>query len=154
AAVPGLDLAYFSEATSADVVNARMGSEADPRLREIMSALVRHLHAAVKEVNLTTEEWFSAIQFLTEVGHMCSDWRQEFVLLSDVLGISMLVDAINHQRPEGATENTVLGPFHVSGAPRYESGANICLDGKGAPLVVRGRVTDPDGNPVAGALLD
>lgn len=147
-------LSYFTEAQSAEVVNARMGPDADPRLREIMGAVVRHLHAAVKEVNLTTEEWFKAINFLTEVGHMCTDWRQEFILLSDTLGVSMLVDAINHHRPEGATENTVLGPFHVSGAPRYDNGADISLDGKGEPLVVRGRVTDAAGRPVAGATID
>lgn len=147
-------LPYFTEAQSAEVVNARMAPDADPRLREIMTVMVRHLHAAVKEVKLTSEEWFQAIGFLTEVGHMCSDWRQEFILLSDTLGVSMLVDAINHHRPEGATENTVLGPFHVSGAPQYANGADISLDGKGEPLVVQGRVTDPSGRPVAGATID
>src|SRR5690606_8259238 len=92
--------------------------------------------------------------FLTQTGQMCTDWRQEFILLSDVLGVSMLVDAINHRRPSGATENTVLGPFYVSDAPRYENGANICLDGKGEPLLVTGRVKDVDGKPVAGAKID
>lgn len=148
------DTAYFTREHSAEVVNARMAPDADPRLREIMSSVVRHLHAAVEEVGLTTEEWFKAIQFLTEVGQMCSEWRQEFVLLSDTLGVSMLVDAINHHRPAGATKNTVLGPFHVRGAPRYENGADISLDGKGEPLVVRGRVTDAEGHPVEGATLD
>jgi catechol 1,2-dioxygenase len=85
---------------------------------------------------------------------MCTDWRQEFILLSDVLGVSMLVDALNHDRPEGSTENTVLGPFYVAGVPHYENGANICLDGKGEPLVVRGRVTGIDGKPVEGAIVD
>lgn len=148
------DLAFFSEDRSADVVNARMGRHADPRLREIMTVVVKHLHAAVKDVRLTSEEWMTAIQFLTEVGHMCTEWRQEFILLSDTLGVSMLVDAINHHRPEGSTENTVLGPFHVPNAPRYENGADICLDGKGQPTIVRGRVLDQSGNPVAGATLD
>jgi hydroxyquinol 1,2-dioxygenase len=145
---------YFTEDSSEEVVNARMKPETDPRLREIMTILVRHLHAAVKEIKPSHEEWLQGIQFLTEVGHMCTDWRQEFILLSDTLGVSMLVDAINHHRPAGATPNTILGPFHVAQAPRYENGANICLDGKGEPLLVRGRVLDPDGAPVAGATLD
>ena len=145
---------YFEEETSADVVNARMGEDIDPRLRQVMTAVVKHLHAAVKEIEPTHEEWLMAINFLTEVGHMCTDWRQEFILLSDTLGVSMLVDAINHRRPSGSTENTILGPFYVPDAPRYPHGANICLDGKGEPLVVRGRVLDIAGNPVVGATLD
>ena len=145
---------YFEEARSVEVVNARMGGSIDPRLREVMAALVKHLHAAVKEIEPTADEWMAAIKFLTDTGHMCTEWRQEFILLSDVLGVSMLVDAINHRRPNGATENTILGPFYVPQAPRYEHGANICLDGKGEPMVVAGRVLDTDGNPIAGALLD
>jgi catechol 1,2-dioxygenase len=136
------------------VVNARMGADVDPRLREVMSVLVKHLHAAIKEIEPTHEEWLQGIKFLTDVGKMCSDWRQEFILLSDTLGVSMLVDAINHRRPNGATENTILGPFYVPEAPRYEHGANICLDGKGEPMVVRGRVLDTEGEPIAGALID
>lgn len=148
------DIAFFDAARSADVVNARMGPDISPRLREVMTIVVNHLHAAVKEANLTTEEWMAGIEFLTRTGQMCSDWRQEFILLSDVLGVSMLVDALNHDRPEGSTENTVLGPFYVEGAPHYENGTNICLDGKGEPLVVRGHVTDNEGRPVAGATVD
>lgn len=148
------DLGYFEEARSAEVVNARAGPDADPRLRAVVEMLVRHLHAFVKEAGLTPDEWMAGIKFLTETGHMCTEWRQEFILLSDVLGVSMLVDAINHQRPQGATENTVLGPFHVENAPRYPNGANICLDGKGEPLVVRGRVVDIDGRPIEGVSLD
>lgn len=147
-------LFYFEESRSADIVNARMGVDADPRLREIMTSLVTHLHAFIKDVSLTPTEWFTGVQFLTDVGHMCTDWRQEFILLSDTLGVSMLVDAINHRRPKGATENTVLGPFHVATSPRYENGSNICLDGKGEPLVVRGRVTDTLGRPIAGAVIE
>src|SRR5689334_22742437 len=94
--------AYFEEATSVDVVNSRMGDAADPRLKEILAILTRHLHAAVKEIEPTQDEWFAAIKFLTDTGHMCTDWRQEFILLSDVLGVTMLVDAINHRRPGGA----------------------------------------------------
>lgn len=148
------DLAFFDAERSADVVNARMGPGVSPRFREIMTIVVNHLHAAVKEARLTTDEWMAAIEFLTRTGQMCSDWRQEFILLSDVLGVSMLVDALNHDRPEGSTENTVLGPFYVAGAPRYANGADICLDGKGEPLLVRGRVTDNEGKPVAGATVD
>ena len=131
-----------------------MGKEINPRLRDVMAILVEHLHAAVREAGVTPDEWMTAIQFLTETGHLCSESRQEFILLSDVLGVSMLVDAINHQRPAGSTENTVLGPFHVSGAPRLALGVNISLDGKGEPLLVHGRVTDIAGRPVAGATLD
>jgi catechol 1,2-dioxygenase len=108
----------------------------------------------VKEAAVTPEEWWAAIRFLTQTGQLSTDWRQEFILLSDVLGVSMLVDAINHARPPGATENTVLGPFYVPGAPRLQHGANISLDGKGEPLLVRGRITDTQGQPIAGATLD
>ena len=145
---------YFEEQASVEVVNARMGPGIDPRLREVMAVVVKHLHAAVKEIEPTHEEWRAAVDFLTAVGQMCTDWRQELILLSDVLGVSMLVDAVNHRRPSGATENTILGPFHVPDAPRYEHGADICLDGKGEPMVVRGRVLDTGGNPVPGALID
>jgi len=145
---------YFDEASSAEVVNARMGADVSPRLRQVMSALVRHLHAAVKEVEPTHEEWLAAIKFLTKTGQMCSDWRQEYILLSDVLGVSMLVDAINHRRPSAATPNTILGPFYVADAPHYPLGADICQDGKGQPMVVQGRVTGLDGEPVAGATLE
>jgi hydroxyquinol 1,2-dioxygenase len=147
-------LAYFEVDRSAEVVNARTGVQANPRLRAVMEVVVKHLHEAVKEARITSDEWQAAIRFLTDTGHMCSDWRQEFILLSDVLGVSMLVDALDHQRPEGSTENTVLGPFHVADAPRCELGTNISLDGKGEPLLVQGRVVDTRGNPIKGAILD
>jgi hydroxyquinol 1,2-dioxygenase len=145
---------YFEEETSAAVVNARMAPDIDPRLREVMSAIVKHLHAAVKEIEPTHDEWLAAIKFLTDTGHKCTDWRQEFILLSDTLGVSMLVDAINNRKPSGATENTILGPFYVPNAPHYPNGGNISLDGKGEPLVVRGRVTDSAGKPISGAKID
>ena len=122
---------YFTEEGSVDAVNARMGQDINPRLAEVMAALVKHLHAFAKEVELTQEEWEIGIEFLTRTGQICTEERQEFILLSDTLGFSMLVDAINNRRPAGATENTVFGPFHVDGAPVRPMGAGISLDGKG-----------------------
>jgi catechol 1,2-dioxygenase len=145
---------YFTESTSADVVIARNVGCTDPRLAQVMAVLIRHLHAAVKEIEPTPDEWMTAIRFLTDTGHMCTDWRQEFILLSDVLGVSMLVDAINNRKPSGASESTVLGPFHVDGAPELPMGADICLDQKGEPMLVTGRILDTDGNSVAGARID
>lgn len=144
----------FREQDSAEIVNARIGPDVDARTRHIAETVVRHLHDAVKEIEPTHEEWLTAIKFLTDTGHMCTDWRQEFILLSDVLGVSMLVDAINHRRPGKATENTILGPFFVEGVPVSEHGTNICKDGKGEPLVIRATAKDTDGNPIAGALVD
>jgi catechol 1,2-dioxygenase len=152
--VPAHESGYFTEADSADVVIARMKDAKDARFQTVMASAIRHLHAFVKEVEPTTAEWMEALLFLTRTGQICNEWRQEYILLSDVLGVSMLVDAINNRKPSGATETTVLGPFHVSDAPRYSHGANICLDGKGEPLVVSGRVTDTDGKPIAGGMLD
>jgi catechol 1,2-dioxygenase len=148
------ELGYFTEENSADVVAGRNRNAGNERLKEVMEIITRHLHAAIKEIEPTQEEWFAGIQYLTATGQMCDDWRQEFILLSDALGVSMLVDAINSRRPTGASENTVLGPFHVDGAPEYEMGHNICLDQKGEDMVVRGRIRDVDGKPVAGAKID
>lgn len=145
---------YFTEEGSVDAVNARMASDIDPRLREVMSCLVKHLHAFAKEIHLTQQEWEYGVDFLTKTGQICSEERQEFILLSDTLGLSMLVDAINNRRPEGATENTVLGPFHVKGAPVRDMGDTISLDGKGDSCLYEGRVLDLDGNPIAGARID
>lgn len=144
----------FTEAGSAENVNARMGEEIAPRLRQIMASLVKHLHAFAKDVELTQQEWERAIDFLTRTGQICTNERQEFVLLSDTLGFSMLVDAINNRRPSGATENTVLGPFHVAGAPERAMGERISFDGKGEDCLFEGRVVDLQGRPVAGARLD
>jgi hydroxyquinol 1,2-dioxygenase len=136
-------------------VLARFAETPDPRLREIMLSLIGHLHAFVKEVRLTEAEWFQAIEILTEAGKMCSDKRQEFILFSDTLGVSMVVDLIDHGKPEGATESTVFGPFHRLGAPELPFGGNIAhRDASGIPTLVSGRVLDLDGKPIAGALLD
>ncbi|ODU72181.1 MAG: 6-chlorohydroxyquinol-1,2-dioxygenase [Novosphingobium sp. SCN 66-18] len=147
-------MSYFTEAQSAEAVNARLGADIDPRLDRIMRSLVTHLHAFIKDVELTGEEWAKAIDFLTATGRICSAERQEFILLSDVLGASMLVDAINNRRPDKATQNTVLGPFHVAGAPVREIGESICLDGEGEACLFEGMVTDIAGRPVAGAEID
>lgn len=146
--------ARFTEENSADIVVAQNANAKDARLKQVMDSITRHLHAAVKEIEPSQEEWMQAIQFLTATGHKCDDWRQEYILLSDVLGVSMLVDAINSRRPAGASENTVLGPFHIGGAPEYEMGANICLDDKGEDMVVAGRVLDTEGNPLSGVKID
>lgn len=145
---------YFTEQGSVEAVNARMGAEINPRLKEVMGSLVAHLHAFIKEVELTQEEWEIAIDFLTRTGQICSDERQEYILLSDVLGVSMLVDAINNRRPAGATENTVFGPFHVADAPARTMGDVISLDGKGDSCLFEGRVIDIHGEPIAGACVD
>ncbi|MEM7016286.1 MAG: dioxygenase, partial [Pseudomonadota bacterium] len=148
------ELGYFTEENSAEVVAGRNQNASNARLKEVMTVIIKHLHAAVKEIEPTQEEWFTAIQFLTETGHMCDESRQEYILLSDVLGVSMLVDALNSQRPAGASENTVLGPFHIDSAPEYEMGHNVCLDQKGEDMLVRGRVSDVTGNPIEGAKID
>lgn len=145
---------YFTESGSADTVNARMGRDINPRLRTVMASLIEHLHGFIKDVELTESEWELAIDFLTRTGQICSEHRQEFILLSDTLGVSMLVDAINHRRPSGATENTVFGPFHVADAPIRAMGDTICLDEKGESCLYEGRILDLAGKPIAGALLD
>lgn len=135
-------------------VLARLGDTPDARLKEIMTSLVQHLHAFAREVRLTEAEWLRGIEFLTATGQMCTDQRQEFILLSDTLGLSMLTVAMNNDKPAGCTEATVFGPFHVDGAPHYEHGADVANGAAGAPCLVRGSVHGPDGEPVAGATID
>ena len=144
----------FTEAESAEIAVERLAGCEDPRFRQVMEAAIRHLHAFVKEVQPSVAEWSRTIEFLTATGQMCDDRRQEWVLASDVLGVSMLVETINNPAMGGATEATVLGPFHVEGAPQLEFGDNICRDDKGMPCHVSGRVTDADGQPLAGVGLD
>lgn len=143
----------FTDDLTGEVVDS-LQRTADPRLRELLSALTRHLHAFVAETEPTMEEWERAIGFLTATGQMCTDTRQEFILLSDVLGVSMLVETINGHRDPGATESTVLGPFHMTESPVRELGANIDLVGSGEPCMVSGRVLSADGTPLPGAVLD
>jgi hydroxyquinol 1,2-dioxygenase len=142
------------EELTADVLASFDGCE-DPRLREIMQALVRHLHGFVLEVGLTPPEWEGAIQTLTRTGHITDERRQEFILWSDSLGVSMLVDALENTVPAGATESTVQGPFYVPGSPLREYGADIAQEpDAGVPALVHGRVLDLDGQPIAGAEVD
>ena len=148
----------------AQAVIGRMADCKEPRFKEVMSALVRHAHAFVREVQLTPDEWMAAIQFLTATGKMCDEKRQEFILLSDTLGISMLVVAIEQakgaatlkDRPadQHPTEATVQGPFFWPGAPQLELGADIGAGNAGEPAYYHGRVTDTAGKPIANAVLD
>ncbi len=126
----------------------------DPRLRELLSELVHRLHGFAVDLRLTEGEWAAAVQFLTATGQKCDGTRQEFILLSDVLGLSMVVDAVNHERGGSATENTVLGPFYVEGMPELPNGANIARPGDGEPAHINGRVRDSAGAPIAGAVVD
>ncbi|WP_033288653.1 dioxygenase [Amycolatopsis jejuensis] len=146
--------ASFSEERSAEIVAGSFADTTDPRLKQVLTSLVSHLHAFVKDVELTETEWQHAIDFLTAVGHKCDDTRQEFVLLSDVLGVSMLVDAINHRAQADSTDSTVLGPFHLVDSPPRELGDDISLDGLGDACVFAGRVRSADGTPLPGAQVD
>lgn len=134
----------------------RYDDSPDPRLAEITKSLISHLHAFVSEVGLTRDEWFAGIEALTRTGQMCDDKRQEFILMSDTIGVSMLVEMINHAAAEGTTEPTVFGPFHIAGAPEREMGESIVVDHHEGeqPVVFSGRVTDLDGNPIGGAKID
>ncbi|GHE80635.1 hydroxyquinol 1,2-dioxygenase [Amycolatopsis deserti] len=144
----------FSEARSAEVVEAAFAGTPDPRLRQIVTALVRHLHAFAKEVELTLAELDAGIEFLTRTGQKCDEVRQEFILLSDVLGLSMLVDSIANRAPAGATESTVLGPFHMVDSPPRQLGDTISLAPGGEPTLVTGQVLSADGATLGGALVD
>jgi hydroxyquinol 1,2-dioxygenase len=135
-------------------VLARFDETPDPRLHQILQSLVRHLHGFVREVEPSFAEWEQAIGFLTATGQMCDDKRQEFILLSDTLGVSMLVDAINHRLPEGATPTTVLGPFFVENAPELPLGAEVAPAVAGERLHVSGEVTSVGGAPIGDALID
>jgi hydroxyquinol 1,2-dioxygenase len=146
----------FNEDNLTDAVVARLKKTKNPRLREIMQSAVKHLHAFAREVNLTEEEWFEGIKSLTAVGQRCDDKRQEFILLSDILGLSMMLVAVNHKSAPGATEATVLGPFFAHGAKEYGYGADLRQGAsqKGEDVWVSGRILSVDGQPIANAVLD
>jgi hydroxyquinol 1,2-dioxygenase len=144
----------FTEETATEAVVASFAGTPDPRLREVLTSLVTHLHRFVREVEPTMAEWERAIGFLTATGQRCDDTRQEFILLSDVLGVTMLVDAVNHRKATEATESTVLGPFHMVQSPPRQLGDSIDLVGTGGPCVVSGRVVSLDGTALAGATVD
>jgi hydroxyquinol 1,2-dioxygenase len=137
-----------------ELAEQRWGTARDPRTAEVLPALVRHLHAFAREVRLTEAEWMAAIEWLTRTGQMSDEKRQEFILASDVLGLSMLVVQVNHRFDERATPATVLGPFFIEGSPEFDFGADMSDGIAGEPLIVHGTVRDLDGQPVAGASLD
>jgi hydroxyquinol 1,2-dioxygenase len=144
----------FDEKSVTAAVLARMDDCQDARFKQVMTSLVTHLHDFVREVKLTEAEWITAIQFLTDTGKMCSDKRQEFILLSDTLGVSILVITINNPADGGTTDSTVLGPYYWEGAPELPLGANLAVGVKGEPTYYSGRVLSNDGSPIAGAILD
>jgi len=126
----------------------------DPRLKTIFTSLITKLHEFVRENNITTEEWMSAIQFLTATGQKCTDIRQEFILLSDVLGVSALVDALNHPKVGNSTQSTVLGPFFTEDAADVSLGDTIASEGKGQYLYVTGRILDTSKSPIPHATIE
>jgi hydroxyquinol 1,2-dioxygenase len=145
---------YVTEENLTDLAIERWSQIPDPRLREVMMALIKHLHAFVREIEPTGPEWFAAIDWLTRVGKLCDDKRQEFILTSDVFAVSMLMDAINNRAPGGATPSTVEGPFHIPGSRELADGADMAQGAPGIPCFVTGTVRDLDGRPIGGATLD
>jgi len=137
-----------------DLAAERWATATDPRTAELMTALVRHLHDFAREVRLTEAEWMAGIQWLTRTGQISDDKREEFILASDVLGLSMLVVQMNHRLDPKATPATVLGPFHIEGSPEFGYGGDMSDGVPGTPLVLHGTVRDLAGNPVGGAVLD
>jgi hydroxyquinol 1,2-dioxygenase len=144
----------FDEKSITAAVLGRMDQCKDPRFKQVMTSLITHLHDFVRDVKLTEAEWIGAIQFLTAVGKTCTDKRQEFILLSDTTGVSILVITLNHPATGGTTDSTVLGPYYWEGAPEMPNGANLADGVKGEPTLYSGRVLDHQGKPIAGALLD
>ncbi len=144
----------FNEQSITQAVIDRLAQCEDPRFKQVMTSLVTHLHDFVRDVQLTESEWIGAIQFLTNVGQTCTEKRQEFILLSDTLGVSVLVITLNHPADGGSAESTVLGPFYWEGAPDLPRGSNLAEGVKGEPTFYSGRVLSADGKPLANALLD
>ena len=151
---PEQPMPYVTEKNLTDIVLKRWQDIPDPRLREVMQSLIKHLHAFVREIEPTGAEWFKAIDWITRTGKMCDDKRQEVILFSDVMGVSMLVDAINNRLATGATPTTVEGPFHVANPPEIEHGGDMAKGAPGIPTFVTGTVRSLDGKPLAGAVLD
>jgi hydroxyquinol 1,2-dioxygenase len=145
---------YATEENLTDLALKQWEACHSPRMRQIMQSLVRHLHGFVRDVDLTQEEWLMAVDWLARTGKLCTEKRQEFILLSDVLGISMLVDAINHRFPAEATPSTVVGPFHIDGSPELPMGADLAEGIKGDTCFLVGTVSDMGGKPIEGAKLD
>ncbi|KAG8216941.1 Intradiol ring-cleavage dioxygenase [Butyriboletus roseoflavus] len=141
-----------------DIITANLllliGQTPNPRLKFIYQLLIKHIHAFVKETNLSTDEWMAAIKFLTQVGQTCTPLRQEMILLSDVLGVSALVDSLNNPVEGGATENSVLGPFFTDDAQDVELGGSIASEGKGEYMYVEGRVLTTEGEPITDAVIE
>jgi hydroxyquinol 1,2-dioxygenase len=152
--VPDTARRNLSDERLTQVVLESLENARTPRIKEILQALVKHLHALATEVQLTEEEWAYGVDFLTRTGHITDDKRQEFILLSDVLGLSMQVIGINHPVPNGATENTVFGPFFVANSPQYSNGDDIANGASGVPCYFRGTVSSVDGDPISGANLE
>jgi len=144
----------FDDKTITAAVISRMDNCDDPRFKKVMTSLITHLHDFVREVELTEKEWIDAIQFLTETGQMCTAQRQEFILLSDTLGVSVLVITINHRAENGTAESTVLGPFYWENAPEMPLGSDLAVGVKGEPAFYSGRVLSADGTPLKNAVLD
>jgi len=147
-------MAYITEQNLTEVVLKRWQDIPDPRLKQVMQSMIKHLHAFVRDVEPTGDEWFKAIDWITRTGKMSDNKRQEVILFSDVMGVSMLVDSINNRLDTGATPTTVEGPFHVADAPEVANGGNMAKGAPGIPTFVTGKVRSLDGAPVAGALLD
>ncbi|MFN5700033.1 MAG: dioxygenase, partial [Betaproteobacteria bacterium] len=145
---------YDSTEQITQEVLRRFEETPDPRLRQIMLSLVQHLHAFAKDVKLTSEEWLKAMQLLEDTGKWCAPGRNEFIIFSDALGLSMLTVTQDYRRPQGATEPTLLGPFLVEDAPHFEMGSDISAGAVGTPLHAQGRVLDLQGQPVSGAVID
>src|SRR5712672_2135922 len=145
---------YATEENLTDLALKRWEACHSPRLREIMQSLVKHVHEFVREVDLKEDEWLTGMNWLAKTGQLSSDKRHEFILLSDVLGVSMLVDAINHRFPTGSTPSTVMGPFHIDGSPEMPMGADLAEGLSGELCFLVGTIRDLVGNPVAGAHLD
>jgi hydroxyquinol 1,2-dioxygenase len=144
----------FDEKSITAAVLARMENCEDPRFKQVMTSLITHLHDFVREVKLTEAEWIGAIQFLTATGKTVTDKRQEYILLSDTLGVSILVITLNHPASDGTTDSTVLGPYYWEGAPEMPAGANLAVGVKGEPTYYSGRVLSSDGKPIRNAVLD